>query len=143
LPALNFITVVAIDVMDKANNLPRILRVATMDVVTIFPSLVLYPHKKGTYSTQVRAEVKRRLTLWGVGDLESLTALARASKVTRPFTLRTSVRPAVTQRAKALAHKGYFSRATMLADSYGVAPASAETYRVLTPMNPVPGDVLQ
>ena len=46
MPALDLITAGATDVMVKANNLLGILRVAAMDVVTIFPSLVLYPPRK-------------------------------------------------------------------------------------------------
>ncbi len=48
----------------------------------------------------------------------------------------------MTQRAMALIHKGQFSRAVMLADSFGVALASAETNRVLTVMYPAPEKVL-
>jgi hypothetical protein len=65
--ALDLITAAATNVMTKANNVSRILRVATMDAVMIFPSLVLYPHEKGACYSQVRAEVKRRLTPWGGG----------------------------------------------------------------------------
>jgi hypothetical protein len=53
LPALDLITAAATDVMVKANNLSRILRVAPMDVVMIAPSLALYPQGKGACSTQV------------------------------------------------------------------------------------------
>ena len=63
MPALDLITAVASDLMTKANNLSGILRVVTMDAVMIFPSLVLYPHEKGACYSQVRAEVKHRLTL--------------------------------------------------------------------------------
>ena len=76
LPALDLITAAATDAMDKANNLSGILRVAAMDAMMLFPSLVLFPHEKGVCNTQIRAEVKRRLTLWGAGNLESLAALA-------------------------------------------------------------------
>jgi hypothetical protein len=99
LPALDLITAVASDVMVKANNISRNLLDATMDVVMIFPSLVLYPHEKGACNSQVRAEGNRLLTLWGAGDLESLATLARASRAARPFTSGTSVRPSSTQRA--------------------------------------------
>jgi hypothetical protein len=129
--------------MVKANNLSWILRVAKMDAVMIFPSLVLYPHEKGACNTQVRVEVKRRLTIWGAGDIEFLAALVRASKATRPFTLGTSMSLSATQRARAFILKGKFSRATMLADSFGVAPSSVETYRALTQMHPAPGVILQ
>ena len=64
---LHLITAAATNVMTKANNLSGILRIAAMDAVMIFPSLVLYPHEKGACYSQVRAEVKRRLTPWGGG----------------------------------------------------------------------------
>jgi hypothetical protein len=51
LPALDLITAVATDVMEKANSLSRILRVAAMDAVVLFPSLILYPHEKGACSS--------------------------------------------------------------------------------------------
>ncbi len=47
MPAQDLIIADATDVMTKANNLCGILRVAMMDAVMIFPSLVLYPHEKG------------------------------------------------------------------------------------------------
>ncbi len=141
LPALDLITAAATDVMVKANSLAGILRVAAMDAVMLFPSLILYPHEKGACSTQVRTEVKRRLALWGAGNLESLAALARASRVVRPFSSGTKVKPSASQRARALIHRGQFSRAAMLADSFGVAPASAETLHALTLLHPGPGDV--
>ena len=72
LPALDLLTSAATDALEKVNRLSGILRVATMDVVMRFPSLVLYPHEKGACNTQVCAEVKRRLTLWGARKLESL-----------------------------------------------------------------------
>jgi hypothetical protein len=98
LPALDLITADAIDVIVKANNLSGILRVATMDAVMIFPSLVLYPHEKGACNTQVRAEVKRRLTIWGAGNLDSLAALAIAFRAARPFASRNaSVAIIITQ----------------------------------------------
>jgi len=68
LPALDLITAAATDVIFKAISLSGVLRVATMDAVMIFPSLVLFPHEKGACNSQVRAEVKRRVTLWGAGD---------------------------------------------------------------------------
>ena len=142
LPALYLITTVATDVMSKANSLSGVLRVATMDVVMIFSSLVLFPHEKGACNSQARAEVKRRMTLWGAGDLESLAALARAFRPVRTITSGTTARPTSTQRARALLNKGQFSRAAMLADSFGVAPASAETYHALNLMYPAPGGVL-
>jgi len=131
LPALDLITAVATDVMSKANNLSSVLRVAAMDAVMSFPSLVLFPHEKGACNSQVREEVKRRLELWGARELESLAALARASTPVRAFTTCATTRPTSTQRAMALIHKGQFSRAAMLAYSFGVAPASAETYHAL------------
>jgi hypothetical protein len=138
LPTLDLITAVATDVMSKASSLSRVLRVEAMDAVMIFPSLVLFPHEKGACNSQVRAEVKWRRTLWGAGDLESVAALARASRPMRTFTSGTTARPTSTQRARALIHKGQFSRAAMLADSFGVAPASAETYHALNLMHPAP-----
>jgi hypothetical protein len=98
LSALDFITAVATNVMVKANSFSGILDVAAMDAVMIFSSLVLYPHEKGAWKTQVRAEVKRRLTLWGAGNLESLASLAKASTSARPFTSGTSVWPSLSQR---------------------------------------------
>jgi len=97
--ALDLITAAVIDVMDKANRLSRILRVAAMDVVMLFPSLILFPHMKGACNNQLRAEVKRRLTLWGAGSLDSLAALVRASIAPKPFSAGTSVRPSSTQKA--------------------------------------------
>jgi hypothetical protein len=47
LPALELITAIATDVMEKANNLFGILRVAAIDAVTLSPSLVIFPHAKG------------------------------------------------------------------------------------------------
>ena len=44
---MDLITAAATDVMAKANNLSRILRVAALDGVMIFPSLILYPHENG------------------------------------------------------------------------------------------------
>jgi hypothetical protein len=142
LPALDLITSAATDAMSKANTLSGVLRVASMDAVMIFSSLVLFPHEKGACNSQVRAEVKRRLTLWGAGDLESLAALAIASKPVRALTSGTAVKPTSTQRARALIHNGQLSRFAMLADSFGVAPASAETYQALNMMHPAPGVVL-
>ena len=86
LPALDLITAVATDVITKANSLSGILRVAAMDAVMIFPSLILFPHVKGACNSLVRAEVRRRLALWGAGSLDSLAALARAARAQRPFT---------------------------------------------------------
>ena len=57
LSALDLITTVATDVMSKANTLSRVLRVATINAVMIFPSLALFPHEKGACNSQVRAEV--------------------------------------------------------------------------------------
>ena len=85
LPSLDLITAAATDAMDKANNLSGILRVAAMDAVMLFPSLVLFPHEKGACNTQIWAKVKRRLTLWGTRSLQSLAALAKASRVAKPF----------------------------------------------------------
>ena len=93
LPALDLIIAVATHVMVKANSFSGILDVAAMDAVMIFSSLVLYPHEKGAWKTQVRAEVKRRFTLWEAVNLEPLAALARASKAAKPFTSGTSVKP--------------------------------------------------
>jgi hypothetical protein len=112
------------------------MRVSVMDAVIRFSYLVLYPHEKGTCYTQVRAEVKRRLPLWGAGKLESLAALTGAPKAPRPFTSGTTLRPTTSRCAKALIHKGQFSRAAMLADSYGMAPPSADTYKALTLLHP-------
>ncbi len=67
LPALDLITAAATDVVEKANNLSGILRTAAMDGVMLFPSLIMFPHEKGACCSKVRAEVKRRLTLWGAG----------------------------------------------------------------------------
>jgi hypothetical protein len=58
LPAIDLITAAATYAMKNANNLSEILRVAGMDVVMLFPSLVLFSHEKGACNTQVRAEVK-------------------------------------------------------------------------------------
>jgi len=102
LPALDLITAAATDAMEKANNLSGILHVAAMDAVMLFPSLVLFPHEKGACNTQVQAEVKRRLTLWGEGNLESLAALVRAFREVKPFSSGTLVKHASSQRAKAL-----------------------------------------
>ena len=44
--------------------------------------------------------------------------------------------------ARAMIHKGQFSRVAMLADSFGVAPASSEAYHALNLMHPAPGGVL-
>ena len=138
LPALDLIPVVATDVMVKVNNFSGILRVKVMDAIMIFPSLVLYPHEKGACSAQVRAEVKRRLTLWGAGNLESLASLAKAYRAARPFTSRTSVRSSSSQRARALIHKIQFSRAAMFADSFSVTLTCTKTYRALTLLQPPP-----
>ena len=72
----------------------------------IIPSFILFPHVKGACNTQVRAEMKRRLALWGAGSLESRAALARAARAQRPFTFGGIVKPYATQRARALIHKG-------------------------------------
>jgi len=129
-------------VMSKANNLSGVLRVAAMDAAISFPSFVLFPHEKGACNSQDRAEVKRRLALWGAGEVESLATLARASMLMRAFTSGATTRPTSTQRAKALIHKGQFSRAAMLADSFGVAPASSEKYHALNLMHHAPGGFL-
>jgi len=125
LHALDLITAAATDAMSKANTLSEVLRVAAMDAVMLFSSLVLFPHEKGACNSQVRAEVKRRLTLWGAGDLESLAELARASKPLRAFKSGSTASPTLTLLVRALIHKGQFSRAGMLADSFDVAPVSA------------------
>ena len=127
--------------MDKANyNMSGILRKGAMDAVMLFPSIiVLFPHVKRACNTRVRTEVKRRLALWGAGNLESLAALARASRVHRTFSSGTIIRPSSAQRARAFIHKGQFSRAVMLADSYGVAHTSVETYKAFTLQRPTPG----
>ena len=82
--------------------------------------------------------MKRRLALWGSGNLESLAALAKASRVLKLFSSGTTVRSSATQRARALIHKDQFGRATMLADSFGVAPTSEDTYHALTLLHPGP-----
>ena len=107
----------------------------------IFPFLILFPRVKGACNSQVRAEVRLRLELWGAGSLESLAALARAARAHRPFTFGGMVKSAATQRARALIHKGQFSWAAMLADSFGVAPVSAETFRAIDILLPAPREV--
>jgi hypothetical protein len=74
--------------------------------------------------------------------MESMAAYARASRPMRALTSGTAVISTSTQRARTLIHKGQFSRAAMLADSFGVAPASAETYQALYIMQHAPGGVL-
>ena len=71
----------------------------------------------------------------------SLAALAKASRVAKPFLSETFVRPSFSHRTRAFIHKGQFAWAAMLPGSFGVALAFAETYHALTLPHLAPGDV--
>ncbi len=66
-PALNLLNTVANDVFNKTSNLSRVLRVAAINSVMLFPPLLrLLPHVKGACSSKVRTGVKHHLSLWGL-----------------------------------------------------------------------------
>ncbi len=68
LPALDLITASATDAMDKENRLSGIFRVAVMDEVMLFASLVLFPREKGACNTQIREGSESPTNTLGRGE---------------------------------------------------------------------------
>jgi len=125
------------DLMNKEADISReVLKEAAWDALFHFPTSVLGPQKLSASSSTVKAEMAQRVELWNKGQLDILAA--RAKTATRLPSGR-SKSQRVARRAAQLPRKNQFARAAALARSPGVADATEDTIRAISPLFLEPG----
>ena len=60
----------------------------TVDLVFLFPTLVLGPHRQRSPSSVLKTEITARLDLWHRGDLTELAQRAVAMRMASPKSTR-------------------------------------------------------